>query len=65
MTGVPANADILAAYLFWETLTFEAQPAQASARFRGVQLDLDDDSVVKKSSNRLVQPQTAGRLEVL
>ncbi len=50
MTGVPANADILAAYLFWETLTLEAQPSQAKARFRGVELDLDDTSVVKRSS---------------
>src|SRR5687767_3669210 len=34
MTGVPANADILAAYLYWETIW--TQPEQAEgARFRG------------------------------
>src|SRR5688572_10434979 len=34
MTGVPANADILAAYMYWETIW--TQPEQAEgARFRG------------------------------
>ncbi|MGH9384603.1 MAG: Ig-like domain-containing protein [Vicinamibacterales bacterium] len=46
MSGVPANADILAAYLFWETITLSSAPAQAQVKFRGTTIDLDDASVV-------------------
>jgi hypothetical protein len=39
VSGVPDNADILAAWLYWETVTSSPQQA-AGARFRGNQLTL-------------------------
>ena len=49
ISGVPQDADIVAAYLYWETITFTATPTQARAKFRGEELDLDSIVAVKKS----------------
>ncbi len=50
MSGVPANADIVAAYLFWETLTLETNPLDVNGvKFRGTTLDLDDAVIVRKT----------------
>ena len=53
ITGVPADADIISANLFWESLTFTADPSQAAATFRGTTLDLSDGVAVKKSHQDL------------
>lgn len=52
--GVPADADIVAAYLYWETITLESDRSQASGvTFRGNELLLNDVMGVKKSSQAL------------
>ncbi len=54
MSGVPDNADIVAAYLFWETLTLETSPLDVNGvKFRGTTLDLDDVVIVKKTQFHL------------
>jgi len=53
MSGVPADADIVAAYLYWEEITLTADPTQATAKFRGNQIPLDDVVAVKKASQNL------------
>ncbi len=54
MSGVPANADIVAAYLFWETITLQSDPSAVNGvKFRGTTLDLDDQVLVKKTSYSL------------
>ena len=54
MSGVPADADILAAYLFWEAITVASDPSQAGGvKFRGVDVDIDDPLVVKRTSQDL------------
>ena len=54
MSGVPADADILAAYLFWEAITVASNPSQAAGvKFRGVDVDIDDPLVVKRTSQDL------------
>ena len=54
MSGVPADADILAAYLFWEAITVASTPSQAGGvKFRGVDVDIDDPLVVKRTSQDL------------
>jgi hypothetical protein len=51
MSGVPADADIVAAYLYWETITLTASLNQAAgATFRGQPILLNDVAGVKKSS---------------
>jgi hypothetical protein len=53
--GVPADADIVAAYLYWETITLAADPSQAAGvTFRGNELLLNDVMGVKKSSQELI-----------
>src|SRR5262245_56889260 len=50
MSGVPDNADIVAAYLFWETLTLETNPTDVNGvKFRGTPLDMDDAVIVKRT----------------
>jgi hypothetical protein len=54
IAGVPRDADIVAAYLYWETITLSSQLSQASgAAFRGTELLLNDLAAVKKSSQSL------------
>ena len=54
ITGVPLNADIVAAYLYWETITLDADPAQAAGvKFRDQEITLNDVMAVKKSSQLL------------
>ena len=54
MSGVPDNADIVAAYLYWETLTLDTNPLDVNGvEFRGEPLDLDDVVVVKKTQFNL------------
>jgi Bacterial Ig domain len=51
MSGVPAGADILAAYLFWETITLSADDSQANGvKFRGTEIDLTNVVAVKRAS---------------
>lgn len=51
ISGVPADADILAAFLYWETITTVADPsAAAGVTFRGHPIDVDDVSTVRRSS---------------
>jgi hypothetical protein len=52
---VPADSDIVAAYLYWETITTTADPTQArGVRFRGQELLLNDVVGVKASSQPLL-----------
>jgi hypothetical protein len=53
ISGVPGEADIVAAYLYWETITPTADPSQARARFRGQELALNDIVAVKKAPKGL------------
>src|SRR5215470_15244126 len=54
INGVPADADIVAAYLYWETITLTADRSQAAgATFRGETILLNDLAGVKKSSQPL------------
>jgi hypothetical protein len=54
ITGVPDDADIVAAYLYWETITLDADPSQAAGvKFRDHELLLNDVMAVKKSSQAL------------
>ena len=51
ISGVPAGAEILAAYLFWETITPVADESLAAgARFRGAELDITNPLVVRKTT---------------
>ena len=51
ISGVPADADIVAAYLFWETLTLQSDPSTVhGVKFRGTELNLDDPVVVKHTT---------------
>ena len=44
--AVPANADILAAHLFWETITLTSDRSQAAGvKFRGMDIDIDSLTV--------------------
>ena len=38
MSGVPANADILGAFLYWETITSNGLPTTISAKFRDTEI---------------------------
>src|SRR5262245_24746697 len=52
MSGVPAEAEILSAFLYWETIA--TSPAQLEGvKFRGHPIHMDDIRVVKKSSASL------------
>ena len=52
--GVPADADIVAAYLYWETITNQSELSQArGVKFRRKEILLNDVMAVKKSSTRL------------
>jgi Big-like domain-containing protein len=43
---VPPNADIVAAYLYWETITFTSDPSQAAGvKFRGMDIDINSLTV--------------------
>ena len=53
MSGVPANADILAAFLYWETISTDIAQVDG-AKFRGSPI-----TVVKASSMRLNPPTAA------
>ncbi len=51
MSGVPAGSDILAAYLFWETITLAADESEASGvKFRGTEINLTDVVRVRRAS---------------
>ena len=50
MSGVPAGSDILAAYLFWETITLAADESEASVKFRGAEINLTDVVGVRRTS---------------
>ena len=54
MAGIPPDADILSADLYWEAITFTASPQQATATFRGHSIDINDAVAVKKSHQDLV-----------
>ena len=55
MSGVPGDADIVAAYLYWETIAPVADPALAAGvKFRGQDILLNDVVGVKASSAPLV-----------
>jgi len=54
IAGVPTDADIVAAYLAWETITPTADPGSARAKFRGQELELDDAVAVKRGHEDLV-----------
>ena len=55
MTGVPADADIVAAYLYWETIAPVADPTLAAGvKFRGHELLLNDVVGVKANSAPLI-----------
>jgi Bacterial cadherin-like domain len=45
-TAVPADADIVGAYLFWETITLTSTPSQAQVKFRDQSIDLADANIV-------------------
>jgi hypothetical protein len=52
MSGVPVDADILAAYLFWETVTTGGdawQTEAAGVRFRGFDLDVENPLSVRRT----------------
>ena len=56
MSGVPANADILAAFLYWETIDVSVSPQAASgAKFRGT----DITAVRVKSAAQALTGSTA------
>ena len=55
MSGIPADADIVAAYLYWETIAPVADPGLAAGvKFRGQEILLNDVVGVKASSAPLV-----------
>ena len=54
MSGVPANADILAAFLYWQTIT-NGNPTFISAKFR----DQEIGSFAVKVGQSPVNPSTA------
>ena len=52
ISGVPANADILAAYLYWETIhlaTVDATAAAAGVQFNGSDVESDSVTVVQSA----------------
>ena len=52
MSGVPQDAEVLSAFLYWETIA--ASPAQlAGAQFRGQSIDMSDANVVQVSPSSL------------
>src|SRR5262245_24092255 len=61
MSGVPADADIVAAYLFWETITTTAELSEVpplpsltgvkAVKFRGTPIDVNNPVFVKRSSS--------------
>jgi len=53
MSGVPADADIVAAYLYWETIALTSTPTQARLKFRDTEIPLSDVVAVQKSSQSL------------
>src|SRR5688572_12697237 len=54
MSGLPADADIVAAYLYWETIAPTATPELAAGvKFRGHEILLNDVVGVKASSQPL------------
>ena len=54
ISGVPDDADIIAAYLYWETITLTSTPGQAVAKFRGHDIPTDAVLELKRSSANLV-----------
>ena len=58
MSGIPEDADVVAAYLYWEAITVTSNPAQARVKFRGQEIPIDDVLTVKKAS-RPLQDATA------
>ena len=52
MSGVPQDAEVLSAFLYWETIA--ASPAQLDrgARFRGQLVDTSDPNIVQISPKR-------------
>ena len=54
ISGIPPEADIVAAYLYWETITYTANPEQAAGvTFRDEPINLDDPVMVKRASQPL------------
>jgi hypothetical protein len=53
MTEVPEDADIVAAYLYWETITLTSDPTQAQVKFRNQNIDLEDFNIVALKSTPL------------
>ena len=55
MSGIPADAEIVTAYLYWETITLTADLSQANGvKFRNQEILLDDAVGVQKRSQPLV-----------
>ncbi len=51
ISGVPAGAEILAAYLFWETITIASDESQANGvKFRGQDVDVTNELLVKRTT---------------
>jgi hypothetical protein len=58
--GIPRDAEIVAAYLYWETITPSSQLSLASGvKFRGTEILLNDLAAVKKSSRPLTGSSTS------
>jgi hypothetical protein len=54
ISGIPSDADIVAAYLYWETITLDSDPGQAAGvKFRDHEILLNDLVAVKRSSQPL------------
>jgi hypothetical protein len=54
VSGVPTDAEIVAAYLFFEAITPTAELSQARVKFRGQEIDLSSESGVKKTRQPLL-----------
>jgi hypothetical protein len=59
ISGVPTDAEILAAYVFFEAITPTADLSQARVKFRGQEIDLDDKATAKKAPQDLNALNTA------
>lgn len=53
INGVPADADIVAAYLYWETIRLNDTPTQARVKFRGTEIPVGDAAAVQQSPELL------------
>jgi hypothetical protein len=54
ISGVPAHAEVLAAFLYWETITLSSDPSQArGVEFRGQAIDVDNTWLVRRAGQPL------------